>query len=481
MRAGHGIRATAQRKSPLSLSIRGGVTLGFSLAFAILAVVGAVSYRSTVGLVETGDRVAHTQEVLTALQSTLAAVGEAETGVRGYVITGEESFLGPYHAGRRGVEQDLKALRALIAGDAGQRQRLDRLMPLVEASLRELGETVTTRRERGYGPAVELVRLGEGKRLMDEARALIREMETEERTKLARRTERARADADWTLWIIKTGTALAVAVIIVAILIINRQIARRQKAEAATRGLNAALEQRIAALDAANAELDAFTYSVSHDLRAPLRSMQGFSVALLEDYGDRFDETGRDYARRIVVATRRMDDLIHDLLTYSRLGRAELSLGPVSTESVLDEALAQIDGEIKERGAQVTVERPLPRLVAHRATLSQILTNLLANAVKFVAPGTAPRVTVRAEPRDEWVRLWVEDNGIGVAPQHHERIFRAFERLHGLDTYAGTGIGLAIVQKGVARLGGQAGVESEPGRGSRFWVELRSAEGRNEH
>jgi signal transduction histidine kinase len=89
-------------------------------------------------------------------------------------------------------------------------------------------------------------------------------------------------------------------------------------------------------------------------------------------------------------------------------------------------------------------------------------------------------VTVRAEPRDEWVRLWVEDNGIGVAPQHHERIFRTFERLHGLDTYPGTGIGLAIVRKGVARLGGQAGVESEPGRGSRFWVELRRAEARDE-
>jgi signal transduction histidine kinase len=171
-----------------------------------------------------------------------------------------------------------------------------------------------------------------------------------------------------------------------------------------------------------------------------------------------------------------MDALIQDLLAYSRLARTEIALDPVSLETVVDEACAPLEMEVKERGGEVTVERPLGRVLAHRAVLGQIVTNLLANAVKFTRPDTPPRVRIRGERTPGRVRLWVEDNGIGIAPEHRERIFRAFERLHGMQQYPGTGIGLAIVQKGALRLGGQAGVESEPGVGSRFWVELREAE-----
>jgi PAS domain S-box-containing protein len=239
--------------------------------------------------------------------------------------------------------------------------------------------------------------------------------------------------------------------------------------------LNAALARQNRELAAANQELDAFSYSISHDLRAPLRAMQGFSEALLEDYGERLDPTGRDYAQRIAGAGRQMDALIQDLLAYSRLVRAEVSLSPVSLETVVADACGVLEMEVKERGGEIVVERPLGRVLAHRAVLGQIVTNLLGNAVKFMRPDTAPRVRVRSEAERGRVRLWVEDNGIGIAPEHRERIFRAFERLHGVDRYPGTGIGLAIVQKGATRLGGQAGVESEPGVGSRFWVELAEA------
>ncbi len=254
-------------------------------------------------------------------------------------------------------------------------------------------------------------------------------------------------------------------------------ITDRKAAAAQIEALNAALAGQVGELDAANRELDAFSYSISHDLRAPLRAMQGFAEALLEDYGDRLDATGHDYAQRIVAASRHMDALIQDLLSYSRLGRGEISLDPVSLETVVDEACGILEMEVKERGGEIDVERPLPRVLAHRAVLGQIVTNLLANAVKFTPPATPPRVRVRSEGGEGRVRLWVEDNGIGIEPQHQERIFRAFERLHGAQQYPGTGIGLAIVQKGTARLGGRVGVESAPGAGSRFWVELREAEG----
>jgi signal transduction histidine kinase len=215
------------------------------------------------------------------------------------------------------------------------------------------------------------------------------------------------------------------------------------------------VQERTRELEAANQELDAFSYSISHDLRAPLRAMQGFTEALLDDYGERLDATGQDYARRIVAASHRMDALIQDLLAYSRLSRTEVRLDAVDVERVVDEACGQMETELKDRGATITVDRPLARVMAHRTVFGQVLANLLTNAVKFVAPDTPPRVRIWTELRGEWVRLSVEDNGIGIIAEHQDRIFRAFERLHGVEHYPGTGIGLAIVQKGIARLGGQ--------------------------
>ena len=236
------------------------------------------------------------------------------------------------------------------------------------------------------------------------------------------------------------------------------------------------LEQRVAdrttALQSSNEALEAFAYSVSHDLRAPLRAVQGMADALREDYAERLDDTGQDYLRRLGGAAARMDGLIQDLLAYGRLSRAELKPEVVNLASVVAEAQEQMQGEIERSRAEVTVDDALPTVTGHRATLLQAVSNLLSNAVKFAKADTPARIRVRCESREGRVRLWVEDNGIGIDPEYHERIFRVFERLHGVESYPGTGIGLAIVHKGMERLGGQAGVESKPGEGSRFWIEL---------
>ena len=219
-------------------------------------------------------------------------------------------------------------------------------------------------------------------------------------------------------------------------------------------------------------ELEGFAYSVSHDLRAPLRAMQGFSTALLEDYAEHLDETGQEYTRRVVAAAARMDLLIQDLLAYSRLSRAEIQLAPICLERVVEDVLVQLEAEIQESGARVTVEGALGEVLGHRVTLVQVLGNLLGNAVKFARPDASPEVRVCAETGEGRTRLWMEDNGIGIDTEHQERIFRVFERLHGVETYPGTGIGLAIVKKGMDRMEGEVGVESEVGVGSRFWIEL---------
>ncbi len=258
---------------------------------------------------------------------------------------------------------------------------------------------------------------------------------------------------------------------------IVRNISERKRAEEELRKyrthLEAFIAQRTDQLEAANKELESFAYSVSHDLRAPLRAMEGFANALLEDYADRLDATGRDYARRVVAAAQHMDTLIQDLLAYSRLSRAPLKPGTVSLDSVLGEVIHQFNSDITKTGAQIRIERPLPEVVGDHATLVQVLSNLLSNAIKFVEPGAIPSINIRAEEKNSRVRLWVEDTGIGIAPEYHHRIFRIFERLQGVESYPGTGIGLAIVKKGLERMGGQIGVESTPGRGSRFWLDLK--------
>jgi signal transduction histidine kinase len=234
--------------------------------------------------------------------------------------------------------------------------------------------------------------------------------------------------------------------------------------------------------DEAPEEMDAILDTVSHDLRAPLRAMQGFAMALMEDCGDQLSGTGQEYLQRIIAASGRMDALLLDLLAYVRLGRAAISLRPVPLEGVLGEVLRAHSDEIARRSAEVTVVTPLPVVEAHPGTLILVIGHLLMNALRFTLPDQPPSVRIRAEEPPDHVRLWVEDDGIGIAPEDHRRIFRVFERLHGVEAThyagcgnnAGSGIGLAIVREGVRRMAGQVGVESSLGRGSRFWIELRA-------
>ncbi|MEZ5101866.1 MAG: ATP-binding protein [Thermoleophilia bacterium] len=240
------------------------------------------------------------------------------------------------------------------------------------------------------------------------------------------------------------------------------------------------LEERVAErtreLEDVNVELERFAYTVSHDLRAPLRAMEGLSDALLEDVGEALGPDGTEYARRIRAAAQRMDLLIHDLLAYSRITTSRLEVEPLDLDLVVADALGLVAGPIAAADADIRVERGLGVVLGQQTMVAQAIANLVGNAVKFARPGVRPVVALRTEPRGAALRLWVEDNGIGIEPRHAERIFGVFERLHGAEAYPGTGIGLAIVAKAVERLGGRTGVELGTPTGSRFWLELPRAE-----
>jgi signal transduction histidine kinase len=273
--------------------------------------------------------------------------------------------------------------------------------------------------------------------------------------------------------------------------LLNRQIAERKQVEEelretrdAVREANARLlektnqleilvQQRTAKLQELVGELESFSYSVAHDLRAPLRSLQGFSNALLEDYGDKLDEEGLNFLHRIAKAAARMDQLIRDVLGYTGVVRADLPLEKVDLEQLLP-GVIDCYPMFAMGKAEIILKGSFPCVWANGAILTQIVSNLMGNAIKFVPPGVKPLLVVWAESAGDRVRLFMQDNGIGIAADQHEKIFGIFQRI---DTSSeGTGIGLAIVKKAVERIGGKVGLESEVGKGSTFWIEVQSAE-----
>jgi PAS domain S-box-containing protein len=261
--------------------------------------------------------------------------------------------------------------------------------------------------------------------------------------------------------------------------------------------------ERTAQLEETVRELRAFSYSVSHDMRAPLRAMQGFAQYLLAESGSKLDEQGIHYLQQITRSAARLDHLIQDVLSYSKILHAPVPMWPVDLDRLVRDIIETYpNGQAPQAG--IEIKGTLPKVLGNEALLTQCISNLLSNATKFVSPGIIPRVEIWGEEREDAVserqseereasadgstppcseapraptpvRIWFADNGIGIARENHQRIFRMFERIHPPTTYEGTGIGLTIVRKAIERMGAQVGFESELGKGSKFWIQLQKA------
>jgi PAS domain S-box-containing protein len=277
-----------------------------------------------------------------------------------------------------------------------------------------------------------------------------------------------------------------------------REILNRSKEE-----LEGLVKERTARLQEAMGELEHMSYSMIHDMRAPLRAMQSFAMLLEEECAGCLRTQGLDYFRRIRESANRLDRLITDALNYNEVVRAELPTAPVEVVRLL-RGMLETYPDLHPSKADITIEFAELNVLGNESLLTQCLGNLLSNAAKFVAPGVRPQIRVGAQignverqsveasergashpehaahtPRstlpDRRVRIWVEDNGIGIPAEAQDKIFRMFQRMHRESEYPGTGIGLTIVKKAAERMGGRVGLESEPGRGSRFWIDLPNA------
>ena len=253
-------------------------------------------------------------------------------------------------------------------------------------------------------------------------------------------------------------------------------VTHRREAEEAMRLAHDSLEQRVAERTAelrqSIVDLEAFSYSASHDLRSPLRAMLGFAELGLQHGNGQLPPKVEDCLQRILKGATRADRLVQDLLTYSRVSRANMTLKRIGLEELVHEVVGQ-NVPFQPPRAEIVMERPLLPVLGHEPSLIQCVTNFLSNATKFVPAGTVPRVRIRTETVEGQVRVWFQDNGIGIEKKDLGRIFGIFERLQPVEQYEGTGIGLAIVRKAAERMGGSVGVESKPQQGSRFWIQLK--------
>ncbi len=458
------------------------------MALAILFFVGVFSYDSTRQNEKDRQWVMHTHRVLEKLDSVLANLVDAQAGVRGFLLWGKDLFLDPYNNALSHVDQNVRDLRELTADNPVQQAALDSLEPKIAASLSYLKDSVEAERQKG-GAGIEVVADANSieieQQRMDEIRMGIGKMREEEDRLLAIRVKETSESSTRTKVAIVTGNTLALLLLALAGFVVLQEMSRRRVAEEEVRTLNAGLERRVAERTAAlaerareltrsNTELQQFAYVASHDLQEPLRMVASFTQLLAKRYRDKLDDDARDFINYAVDGATRMQTLISDLLFYSRVGTQGKAFETTRCDALMERVLDSLKIVIKETGAVITRD-PLPTILGDPAQIGQLFQNLLTNAMKFHGDG-APRIRISVEQDGSNWKISVSDNGIGIQPEHADRIFVIFQRLHTKTEYPGTGIGLAICKKIVERHGGRIWVEATPGGGSTFCFTLPTME-----
>jgi PAS domain S-box-containing protein len=573
-------------------------TAAFVLAVILLLAVGITTFWGFGRINAARDDREHTVAVRDRLTRLLVHLQDAETGQRGFLLTGRDPYLKPFEAGGQRVRGDLDTLVQITAPDSDVSPAVRALTPAIEAKLSELTETVNLRRTNGLNAALAVVQTDRGRALMDSVRQVIGVVARTEAVRYARAGTGVRRITVMVQVVSGTGVALAMGFLVIAAVVLRRDATSRLAMENAlqeasdemrdlyerapcgyhsldpegvivrmnqtecrwlgyqldeligkktvfdllapedrqgararferllegedigtgevrfvkkdgtrfavlvsssvardARGvphrvratmldqtefrgardmvnrLNASLQRHVAELEDVNQELERFSYTVSHDLRAPLRAIGGFAKLLKEEHTARLDPEGLRLLGVIHVNTERMGRLIDDLLALSRVSRVPLTRAPVDMRSVVAAVVADRRAAGSDGRVAIAVGN-LPSVEADPALIKQVWERLIDNAAKFAAEVEDPRVEIGAETGDGSTVYTVRDNGVGLDMQYAEKVFEVFERLHPQSEYEGTGVGLAVVQRVVHRHGGRVWVESAPGQGATFFFTL---------
>jgi signal transduction histidine kinase len=443
------------------------------------------------------DGVVATQQLRVTTANVLASLQDAETGQRGYLLTGDPDYLAPYHGARDQLPRDLRDLAARAIADGGSPSAHQALRQRIDEKLGELRETVALAEAGDAAAALAVVRQGRGKALMDEIRSLLAGIEA----RSVRRQDVRRAGLDHAGRVILLAALAGLGLIGLLSFGVSRLALRYTRdleaARAELQRANASLEQRVRArtgsLTAANEEIQRFAYIVSHDLRAPLVNVMGFTQELetaiatvremvgraeaeapaliTQDLRNAVEEDIPEAIGFIRSSTNRMDRLIGAILTLSREGRRRLVAEQVHLGALLEGLSSSLQHQLDAAGAELRLSAPFPALRTDRLALEQILGNLLDNAVKYLDPARPGRILVRARREAGQHAIDVIDNGRGIAARDHERVFELFRR-SGPQDQKGEGIGLAHTRALARRMGGDIRLASKLGEGSVFTLLL---------
>ena len=478
--------------------------LVLSAAFAVLLSAAFVVLMVAMSDQREASRLAvSSQQAIAAAKVLETSVTNLDNGVRGYVATGKRSNLRPFDRALREYPPELERLRTLVSASAADRAIVSRVQGLITDYVALWGRPLIALAGERLDAAQNVMRNVVGRERIDAIRREFSALAANQRALATSRRRRAEHRADVALWLGVGGIVLVLAVSVGLALYLRKAVVRpvRTVAEATedvaagdltrrvpawredelgtlARGFNhmtESLEQRTAELERSNRDLESFAAVASHDLQGPLVtiSMLAERLALRLDDAEGIE---RQLAQHIRTSTGHLHDLVRDLLVYSRLGKGTLDLRPVDLDDVLHQALDNLAGPIDHAGATI-VSDPLPTVQGDERRLCQVIQNLVSNGVKF-SNGGQPRLEIRARTQGDRVHVAVADNGIGFEPEEAERIFRPFHRLHSVDTYEGSGIGLAIVERIVVQHGGRIWAEGAKGKGATFHIELPLAEQR---
>ena len=453
-------------------------SLTFTASILFLTFLLSLSYRSSERHVVYSASVGQSNRVIVNIDNVGLLVKDAETGQRGYLLTGAREFLEPYTYATSRIHPALESLTKATSDNPVQQRTLRKLKPLVARRLTRLAMIANNHDIQEMSLADRRSAMIQGKQLMDSVRLLLGRMRAEEESLLEGRVSQEET-ARW------TAIKYMVATTVCAMLLLGFFFVSVQRELKTRLAIERELESKVAALNRSNSELEQFAYVASHDLQEPVRKMQTFSNRLLLKYKSVLPPDGEHMLERIDNSAQRMRTLIEDLLTFSRLVNRESKLETTDIAQVVEAVLDDLSELVLAKDATVRVG-VLPRCNVCASQMRQLFQNLIANALKFSRPGTRPFINIThqlvmgsvlfetrpAERENIFHRICVEDNGIGFDEQYLEKIFVIFQRLHSLDAYGGTGIGLAVCKRIVTNHRGYITARSREGQGTTFIIHL---------
>lgn len=448
----------------MKLYFKRGVMGGFIITILAISGLGIYSYIGSRRLIEGSAVRNESLKFASFAERVLVNAIDLETGQRGYLISGDSTFLKPYNSAVQSIDNNLQSLEAAAVGKTARLQLAAKLKEFVKKK-KEIASATIVLRNESFDKAQAKVANSEGRMAMDSIRATINKIHAAEGRVM--NDEAAVAEGQLDIFQYAFTGALVVPAVVVVILFysINKNLMKREEAVLRLQRAN----QEITKL---NSELESFTYSVSHDLRAPLRSVNGYANVLIEDYGHLLDQEAKRTISVIAKNGRRMGQLIDDLLDFSRLGRKELQRSSLS----MDEMVSTIIEEIRETDyfnpkARIDV-KVLPAANADVGMMRQVWHNLITNALKYSGKSENPAVEIGSFLRDNDVCYYVKDNGVGFNMMYVNKLFGVFQRLHKDEEFEGTGVGLALTKRIIDRHEGRVWAEGVINEGATFYFSL---------